>query len=66
MTSNETQKPPLEFQTMQQAFDYCREADRPVIVRIAGQLCKLFPSGKSRTVSGAHLTPNAPAAHELV
>ena len=28
-----------------QAFDYCRERDRPIIVWVDGQIARIFPSG---------------------
>jgi hypothetical protein len=38
---------PLEFDNFSDAFDYCRECDRPVVVNVDGELWKLFPSGKA-------------------
>lgn len=38
---------PIEFESMPDAFDYCREADRPVAVIVAGERWKLFPSGRA-------------------
>jgi len=33
------------FDTFPEAFDYCREKGTPVIVLIAGDKWKIFPSG---------------------
>ncbi len=36
------------FDDWSEAFDYCREADHPVIVRMAGEgTFKLYPSGRA-------------------
>lgn len=39
-----------EFTTFSEAFDYCRECDKPVTVKVNGTRYKLFPSGKSLKV----------------
>lgn len=36
------------FDTFQDAFDYCREAGRPVVVWINGKRWKLYPSGAAK------------------
>jgi len=35
----------LEFETMQLAFDTCRECNRPMIVKVERKLWKIYPSG---------------------
>lgn len=39
------------FDTFSLAFNYCREADRPVTVLVAGEGWKLFPSGRAERKS---------------
>ena len=34
-----------EFDDFPEAFDYCRECGKPVIVIVTGEKWKLFPSG---------------------
>lgn len=36
-----------EFDTFQEAFDYCREAGRPITVLVDGEKWKLYPSGRA-------------------
>jgi len=36
-----------EFENIQEAFAYCREADKPVTVLVNGEKQKLFPSGRA-------------------
>jgi len=36
-----------KFDSFSSAFDYCREADTPVTVIIAGEKWKLYPSGRA-------------------
>jgi hypothetical protein len=36
-----------QFETMQEAFAFCRECNRPVIVQVADVLYRLFPSGRA-------------------
>lgn len=36
-----------EFETLTDAFDYCRERNAPVVVIVNKQFWKLFPSGKA-------------------
>lgn len=38
---------PKHFDTLDDAFDYCREKDQPIYAVIAGSIWKLFPSGKA-------------------
>lgn len=38
------------FDTFQEAFDYCRESNRPVMVFIVGEKWRLFPSGRAEKV----------------
>lgn len=39
-------EPPKEFTSIEAAFDYCRDCNKPVRVFINGVPCKLFPSGR--------------------
>ena len=39
-----------EFETFSSAFDYCREANQPVVVVVEGETWKLYPSGKGEPV----------------
>ncbi len=34
-----------QFDTWEEAFNYCREADHPVVVRVDGETAKIYPSG---------------------
>jgi hypothetical protein len=43
------------FDSMDEAFSYCREADRPVVVYVGKWLWKLYPSGKAEELD-ARLT----------
>lgn len=49
-----------EFRNWFEAYDYCREADCPVTVRVTtgkeDQTVKLFPSGTCKVITD-HLTP---------
>lgn len=36
-----------EFESMEEAFSFCRERDCPVIAQVAGQRYRLFPSGRT-------------------
>ena len=36
-----------EFSDMSEAFSFCRECNRPVIVQVDGKKYRLFPSGKA-------------------
>lgn len=36
-----------EFENINEAFEFCRECDRPVVVQIDGKVYKLFPSGRA-------------------
>jgi hypothetical protein len=38
---------PKTFETMQDAFDYCRERNQPVTVLVNGEKWKLYPSGRA-------------------
>jgi len=40
-----------KFKTFNEAFDFCREKDCPVIVRIKNERWKLYPSGKAEKQS---------------
>lgn len=35
-----------KFDDISDAFDYCREINKPITVLINGEKCKLFPSGR--------------------
>lgn len=39
-----------EFDTWELAFDACREEDYPIVVRVDGEIRKIFPSGSSQTI----------------
>jgi len=39
-----------QFETMQEAFDFCRQCNRPVIVQVDGRTYRLFPSGKAESL----------------
>ena len=36
-----------EFSDMSEAFSFCRECDRSVIVQVDGKKYRLFPNGKA-------------------
>lgn len=36
-----------EFSTWSDAYDHCREANRPVVVTVGGECRKIYPSGHS-------------------
>lgn len=38
------------FDTWQEAFNYCREGNAPVVVRVEGETAKIFPSGHCKTL----------------
>jgi len=38
------------FDTWQEAYDYCREADHPVKVRVGLETAKIYPSGSWKTL----------------
>lgn len=40
--------PLKEFDTFWEAFDYCRDVNKPVIVRVMGEAWKLYPSGSAK------------------
>lgn len=40
-----------EFDDFPEAFDYCRERDKPVIVKIQGKEWKLYPSGYAKNLA---------------
>jgi len=40
-----------QYATWEEAFDACREANRPLVVRVDGEIAKIFPSGSCRTIS---------------
>ena len=37
-----------KFESFNEAFDFCREKNCPVIVRIQNERWKLYPSGKAK------------------
>ena len=39
---------PAEFDTWPDAFDYGREANRPIVVCVGGECRVIYPSGYSR------------------
>jgi hypothetical protein len=41
----------MEFETMSDAFDYCREAGKPIRAIVKGDIWKLYPSGKAENLS---------------
>ena len=47
------------FDTWSEAFDACRERDRPIVVECSedriGEVAKIYPSGSSKTISPGHL-----------
>ena len=48
---------PLGVYDMSEAFDVCRELDRPIVVRVSagkqsGEMWKVFPSGWAKRVHG--------------
>lgn len=52
---------PLTFTTWQEAFACCREQDRPIVAEVAGEVCRLFPSGRGEILrpSNGRLIPVA-------
>jgi viroplasmin and RNaseH domain-containing protein len=40
-------KPYRHFDTLEEAFDFCREKNHPVTVEVDYRLFRLFPSGKA-------------------
>jgi hypothetical protein len=40
-----------EFADWSDAFDYCREVNKPIFARVSGQVQKLFPSGHAKQVA---------------
>lgn len=40
------------FDDMSDAFDYCREVNKPVMVLVDGEKWKLFPSGHAKRLKG--------------
>ena len=47
--NNKTTK---EFTDLSIAFDYCREANKPVLVMVQYETWKLFPSGHAKQLVG--------------
>ena len=45
-----------QFESMSEAFSFCRECDRPVIVQVNGRVYHLFPSGKAVDLSACAKT----------
>ena len=39
-----------QFNTWEEAFDYCRERNCPVIIKVDGETAKIFPSGAAKTL----------------
>lgn len=48
------------FDTWPEAFDACREANRPLVVCVDGEVAKIFPSGHSTSSTTA--PPGSPPA----
>lgn len=52
--------PVMQFETWPDAFDFCRDADRPIVVSVGGEVRKIYPSGHSapagRRVLAEHTT----------
>lgn len=40
-----------KFDTMEQAFDYVRECDKPQMVIVGEKAYKLYPSGKAEEIT---------------
>lgn len=47
------------FEDFPDAFDYCREKDQPVVVLVAGEEWKLYPSGSAVQITPASSTSSA-------
>jgi hypothetical protein len=57
------------FSDFSDAFDYCREVDRPVVVLVQAEQWNLFPSGRAVEVAITPASPTRPrsggrGAHE--
>ena len=50
------------FDDFPEAFDYCREAARPVTVQVNGEAWKLFPSGRAEQKTGFFKTDDGGCA----
>lgn len=46
-----------QFDDFSTAFDYCREADKPVAVRVGGERWKLYPSGQVKRLPNNGIQP---------
>ncbi len=53
-----------QFDTWETAYDYCREANHPVIVRVVNDVedetAKIFPSGGCKTLVRKSQDPQQP------
>ena len=47
------------FDDFPEAFDYCREKDQPVVVIVAGERWKLYPSGHATQLSSPSVEDEA-------
>jgi hypothetical protein len=53
---NESKFTPIlrkRFDSMDDAFSYCREADRPVTIFVGKRLWKLYPSGRAEELDSS-------------
>jgi hypothetical protein len=46
------------FATWEEAFDTCRERDRPLRVYVDGEIAKIFPSGSYKKIRDAWHPPH--------
>lgn len=37
-----------EFESMEEAFKFCRQQDCPIVAQVGGKRYRLFPSGRAR------------------
>lgn len=49
MKEGNTKKRPVECHDWSEAFDCCRERDRPMWVRVGGEVAKCYPSGACKS-----------------
>ncbi len=40
-----------DYDSWEEAFDSCREGDAPEVVRVDGEVAKIFPSGTCKILS---------------
>jgi hypothetical protein len=45
-----TVRSPYIFGDWSDAFDLCRELNRPIVVRVHGEMSRIYPSGKEITI----------------